>query len=154
MNYKFAGVFIYLWIFFRWLTERFQWKINGFSNEKTVMTSLFLTKKTSKEIHEWMMQTLVDKCQSVWTVKKLCVIFQREEILDSVRSWNMWPFSVHYIILEYRQISTKRIVETLKLSRKHIGFIIYKQFDMQPLLATWADIKILEYWSYVEKLNL
>lgn len=38
--------------------------------------------------------------------------------------------NVHILILMARPISTKRIVETVEISRKHVGFIIHEQLHI------------------------
>uniref|UniRef100_A0A8D0DII8 Mos1 transposase HTH domain-containing protein n=1 Tax=Salvator merianae TaxID=96440 RepID=A0A8D0DII8_SALMN len=117
-----------------------------FSNMElqAVMKFLFLQKKTLKEIHEFMMQTLSDKCPSYSTVKKRCASFQCGdfETEDAARSGRPSTVStpeivdhVHDLILADQQISAKRIAETLQISRERVGFIIHEQQGMQKLPA-------------------
>ncbi len=108
------------------------------------MKFLFLQKKTPKEIHECIMQTLVDKCPSYSTLKKSCGNFQRGdfETEDAARSGRPSTVStpeivdrVHDLILADRRILAKSIAETLKISREHIRFIIHEHLGMQKLSA-------------------
>ncbi|XP_042310079.1 uncharacterized protein LOC121923591 [Sceloporus undulatus] len=114
---------------------------------RAIMKFLFLQKKTPKEIHECMMQTLSDKCPSYSTVKKWCANFQQGdfETEDAARSGRPSTVStpemverVHDLILADQRISAKTIAETLDISRERIGFIIHEQLSMQKLLAKWV----------------
>lgn len=114
---------------------------------RAVMKFLFLQKKTAKEIHECMMQTLSVKCPSYSTVKKWCANFQRGdfETEDAARSGRPSTVTtpeivdrVHDLILSDRRIAAKTIAETLKISRERVGFIINEQLDMQKMSAKWV----------------
>jgi len=45
---------------------------------------------------------------------------------------------IHEIILEYRRISAKSIVEQLGISREWVGSIIHEDLDMRKLYAKWV----------------
>lgn len=114
---------------------------------RAVMKFLFLQKKTPREIHDCMMQTLADKCPSYSTVKKWCANFQRGdfETEDAGRSGRPSTVTtpeivdqVHDLILTDRRISAKTIAETLKISRERVAVIIHDHLGMQKLSAKWV----------------
>lgn len=49
------------------------------------------------------------------------------------------------LILMARPISTKRIVETLEISRKRVGFIIHEQLHIQKLSTKWMCVNQNQY---------
>ena len=115
---------------------------------RTAMKFLFLQKKTAKEIHECMTQTLSDKCPSYSTVKKWCANFQRGDFETNYAGRSERPSTattpdivdrVHDLILSDWRISAKTIAETLEISRERVGFIIHEHLDMQKLSAKWVS---------------
>jgi histone-lysine N-methyltransferase SETMAR len=46
--------------------------------------------------------------------------------------------AIHSMILDDRRISTKKIAETLAISRERVSYIIHKILDMRKLSAGWV----------------
>lgn len=86
----------YILIYFRSLTELCKWKVKFLSIQLwTVLNFLLPQNKTSKVIHEHMMQTLGDKCLSPLTEEMVCqflawIFWDSVELFNSVNSWNCW----------------------------------------------------------------
>lgn len=108
------------------------------------MKSLFMLTKTPKKMYEYTMQTLCDKWPSYSTVKKWCANFHHGDFetqdaallgKPSTMSTPEIDDHVYHVILADRQISTKRIAETLKISKKHLVIIIHEHLGMQRLSA-------------------
>jgi len=107
----------------------------------------FLQRKTLKEIHAILTETLGEHAPSYATVKNWVAQFKRDfstcdvphpgqpktvttpEIIDQI----------HELILEDCWISTKSIAKQLGISCEWVGSIIHEDLDMLKLSAKWVQ---------------
>jgi hypothetical protein len=47
--------------------------------------------------------------------------------------------ATHFMILDDWRISTKKIAQTLEISRETVGYIIHELLDMRKLSAKWVS---------------
>jgi histone-lysine N-methyltransferase SETMAR len=112
-----------------------------------VMNFLFLKVKSAKEIYDDMSVTSGEKSPSYSTVKNWVAPFKTGNFSTEDEDRTGRPLvitvpedvdAIHSMILAGRTISTKKIADTLEISRERVGFIIHDDLDMRKLSAKWV----------------
>jgi len=106
-----------------------------------------LQRKTPKEIHAILTETLGEHAISYATVKNLVAEFKRGDFSTCDASRPGRPKTVttpeiinqiHELILEDRRILSKSIAKQLGISRERVGSIIHEDLCMRKLSAKWV----------------
>jgi transposase len=114
---------------------------------RAVMKYLYLKGSSAKQIYDDMLVTLGDKRPSYSTVKNWVARFRRGHLSteDEERSGRPTRVTIpenvdaiHSMILDDRRISTKKIAETLAISKERVGYIIHEILEMRKLSAEWV----------------
>ena len=111
---------------------------------RAVVKFLFLQGKTPKEIHAILTEILGEYAPSYAIVKNWVVQFKHSDFstCDAPRPGPPKTMTtpeiidqIHELILVYRRISARSIVEKLGISRERVGSIIHEDLDMRKLSA-------------------
>ena len=106
----------------------------------------FFGEKNTVEAKVWLDKHYSDSALGKSTVEKWFAKFKRGEMSTEDDEGRGRPKTVvtdenikkiHKIILENRKVSLEQIVETLKISKERVGYIVHEYLDMRKLCAKW-----------------